>query len=353
MARPASLLFCLGTFLPIVAVAACEMLQYTRVAASPHVTVFQAAEGTTGVVNGNVVLVQGRDASLVVDTGQMPGVADRMVAEIRAMKAPPVRWIVHTHWHGDHIIANRVFKQAWPEARVLAHSHTIERAAAFYADYPAKARTRFPIVLADLRKRAAETASEDERLYLTRTAECGDELLPDIDRMEYVVPDTVVDDAMTADLGGGVTVDVRFLGAGNTPGDLVAWVPSDRLVATGDMVVAPVPYAIGSDLGPWTATLDRVQALGPAVIVPGHGPVMKDDRYLRDVRALIGSTRAQLSALQAQGVAKADAAARIDAGAFAARYVTTPMRRQAFENFFVKAAVAKAYPADPPAKPAS
>lgn len=49
--------------------AACEMFQFKRVQASPHVVVFQAAEGTTGVVNGNIVAVIGRDAILVVDTG--------------------------------------------------------------------------------------------------------------------------------------------------------------------------------------------------------------------------------------------------------------------------------------------
>lgn len=339
--------------LPLAAHADCEMFRYSRVQPTPHVTVFQAAEGTTGVVNGNVVLVAGRDASLVVDTGQIPSVADRMVADIRALGVPPVRWIVHTHWHGDHIIANRVFLDAFPGAKIVAHSHTVERAAAVYADYPSKARTRLPMVIGDLRKRALEAKDEGERAYFARTAECGDALVGEIDRMQYVAPDTVVDGSMTIDLGGGITVDVRFLGQGNTPGDLVAWIASENVVATGDMVVAPVPYAIGSDLGPWVGTLDRVQALGARTLVPGHGPVMPDDAYLRDVRALIRSTREQLEALQARGVPKAEAAARIDPGPFAARYLTTPIRREAFEQFFLKAAVAKAYPPDPPPKPGS
>lgn len=332
--------------------AGCEMLQYTRVQASPHAVVFQAAEGTTGVVNGNVVVVMGRDASLVVDTGQIPSVADRMVAEIRAMKAPPVRYILHTHWHGDHLLANGIFKEAWPEAKVVASRHTIERAASFYTGYPAKARQRLPIVMEDLRKRGLETRNEEERAFLSRTFDCVEAIIPEVDRMQYVVPDTVVDREMTVDLGG-LSVEIRFLGEGNTPGDLVAWVPAEKLIATGDMLVAPVPYAIGSDLVPWTATLDRVEGLHPAVIVPGHGPVMKDDRYLRDVRALIASIPAQIEALRARGIAKDEAPGHIDAGPFAARYLTTPMRRQAFDQFFVKAAITKAWPSESPKKPAS
>ena len=332
--------------------AGCEMMQYTRVQATPHAIVFQAAEGTTGVVNGNVVVIMGRDASLVVDTGEIPSVAHRMVAEIRGMKAPPVRYILHTHWHGDHLLANGVFKAAWPEAKIIASSHTVSRAAFFYADYPAKAKQRLPILMDDLRKRGLETKNEEERTFLSRTYDCVEAMIPETGEMQYVVPDTVVDGEMTVDLGG-LPVEIRFIGVGNTPGDLVAWVPSEKLIATGDMLVAPVPYAIGSDLVPWAATLDRVEALHPAVIVPGHGPVMKDDQYLRDVRALIASIPPQIEALRARGIAKAEAPGYIDAGPFAARYITTPMRRQAFDQFFVKAAISKAWPAEAPKKPAS
>lgn len=356
MRRIVSALALAGALLAAAVVAerseACEMLQYTRVKASPHVVVFEAAEGVTGVVNGNIVAVMGRDATLVVDTGQFASIARRVVAELRAMKAPPVTHVLHTHWHGDHLLANAVFKSAWPGAKLVAHSHTIQQAAVVYTDYPAKAKVRLPIVLDDLRKRHDASTSEDERLWLARTNDCLEAIMKETDGMGYVVPDTVVDDALRVDLGGGIAVDIRHLGAGNTPGDLVAWVEADRLLATGDIIVAPVPYAIGSELGPWVATLDRLLALGPKVIVPGHGPVMRDDRYVRDVRALIAGTRTQVEALRAQGVAKADAPARIDTAAFSARYVTTPLRRQAFEQFFVKAAVAKAWPPDPP-KPAS
>jgi glyoxylase-like metal-dependent hydrolase (beta-lactamase superfamily II) len=110
------------------------------------------------------------------------------------------------------------------------------------------------------------------------------------------------------------------------------------------MIVAPVPYAIGSDLAPWTNTLAALKKLDPAVIVPGHGPVMRDDRYVRDVEALISTTRAQLADMLARGVSRADAAARLDVAAFRERYITTAMRRQAFEQFFVKPAIAQLWP---------
>lgn len=324
-------------------VQACDMLRYQAVPASRHVVVFQSAEGTTGVVNGNIVAILGRDAVMVVDTGQIPRIAREVVNEIRAATSRPVRFILNTHWHGDHLLGNFVFKEAWPEAKVIAHPHTIAQGAKFYTGYHEKAPARVKAALDDMRKRRAASSNEEEKLFLTRTLECGEAVSPDIANTRYLAPDTPVEGRMRIDLGG-VTVHVRHLGTGNTPGDLVAWVEEDRVAVVGDMLVYPAPYAIGSDLAPWSATLARVQALKPLRIVPGHGPVMESDEYLRDVRALIESTHAQLSAMRAQGVAREDAPAKLDTSAFAAKHLHTPMRRQAFDQFFVKSAVQQAWP---------
>ena len=322
---------------------ACEMMRFKRVQASAHVHVFEAAEGTTAVVNGNIVAIIGKDAILVVDTGQFPSIARRVVDEIRALSPAPVRYVVNTHWHGDHLLANSVFKSAWPGARFVAHPHTIERAAFFYTDYAKRAGERLPGVVADMKKRREAAKLDDEKLWIDRTLDCVAHALKEIPEVAYLAPDTPMSDALEVDLGG-VTAVVKHIGTGNTPGDLIVWVEADKLVATGDMIVAPVPYAIGSDLEPWTRTLAELRGLGARVIVPGHGPVMRDDGYIRDVDALIASTRAQLAAMLAQGVSREDAERRLDTAAFRAKHVDTPMRRQAFEQFYVKAAVAQAWP---------
>jgi cyclase len=322
---------------------ACEMLEYRRVQPTKHVVVFQAAEGTTGVVNGNITAVIGREAMLVVDTGQIPSVARRVVAELRGLSKVPLRHIVNTHWHGDHLLGNAVFREAWPQARIVAHSHTVEQGAKFYAGYAEKAPARIRIALDDMRKRREASTNEEERLFLARTLDCAEKVAPELPRTHYVAPDTPMDGELRVELGGATAV-VRHLGSGNTPGDLVVWVEEDRVAIVGDMLVHPAPYAIGSDLVPWSATLARVQDLEPAVIVPGHGAVMRDDAYLRDVRALIESTRTQLASLMQQGVAKRDAPGKLDTSAFAAKYLDTPMRRQAFDQFFVRSAVQQLWP---------
>jgi glyoxylase-like metal-dependent hydrolase (beta-lactamase superfamily II) len=143
---------------------------------------------------------------------------------------------------------------------------------------------------------------------------------------------------------GGVTASVKHLGEGNTPGDLVVYVPEEKVVATGDLVVHPSPYAIGSNLAPWPATMERLMELGATTYVPGHGPAMRDTTYIRDVKALLESTRAQLEKMLADKVERAEAVKRLDARAFRAKYITTGMRREAFDQFFVRSAVAKMWP---------
>jgi cyclase len=322
---------------------ACEMMQFRRVQASPHVYVFEAAEGTTAVVNGNIVAIVGAEAVLVVDTGQFPGIARRVVAEVKAITKAPVRYVVNTHWHGDHILANSAFRETWPEARFIAHPHTIERAAAVYTDYAKRTPERLTTAVEGMKKRRAASQSDDERLWLDRTLACIEAATGEIPNTTYLPPDTPFAGDMKVDLGG-VTAAVRHIGTGNTPGDLVVWVEEDRLVASGDMIVAPVPYAIGSDLEPWIATLGKLAALDAAVLVPGHGPVMRDTQYVRDVHALIKGTHAQLAAMKARGLAREEAAAQLDTAAFREKHVTTPMRRQAFEQFFVRPAIARVWP---------
>jgi glyoxylase-like metal-dependent hydrolase (beta-lactamase superfamily II) len=319
--------------------AVCDLLGFTPVRVSPHVMLFQTPEGTPGIVNGNTVAVIGRDAVLVLDPGQFPTEAERVLAEIRRTTKAPVKYIVNSHWHGDHVVANSVYRDAFPDAKVIAHPFTIAKAAeTFTPDYVEKTRRGIHDATGFYRKKL-ETAPEDERTWINATFECMEPYLKELPRSRFVAADTPVEKQLDLDLGG-VVASVRHLGTGNTPGDLVVWVPADRVVATGDIVVHPAPYAIGSDLAPWPATIDAMLALAPAVFMPGHGPPLRDDRYVRDLRALIAATQLSMEVLKAQGATKEEAIAQLDPDGFREKYIHTPMQRQAFDKFFVRSAVA-------------
>jgi glyoxylase-like metal-dependent hydrolase (beta-lactamase superfamily II) len=83
----------------------------------------------------------------------------------------------------------------------------------------------------------------------------------------------VIDDAVAP-------VEALFLGPGHTDGDIVVWMPKQRAVAAGDLIVAPIPFG-GTNVTEWSASLEKLLDLRPTVIVPGHGTVQHSAAYAK------------------------------------------------------------------------
>jgi glyoxylase-like metal-dependent hydrolase (beta-lactamase superfamily II) len=92
-------------------------------------------------------------------------------------------------------------------------------------------------------------------------------------------------------------VELRFLGNGTTDGDLIAWLPKQRIVATGDLVVAPIPFGFGSYPQSWQSDLDKLIAMHARLIIPGHGLPMRDDSYVRKLRTMLADLRARMAVI--------------------------------------------------------
>ena len=95
-------------------------------------------------------------------------------------------------------------------------------------------------------------------------------------------------------------VQVKFLGRGNTAGDAVVYLPREKIVVAGDLVVYPIPYIYDGYPVEWIQTLQNLNQLDADTIVPGHGPVMHDKTYILLVRDLMKSAVDQMNAKLAQ-----------------------------------------------------
>jgi glyoxylase-like metal-dependent hydrolase (beta-lactamase superfamily II) len=115
-------------------------------------------------------------------------------------------------------------------------------------------------------------------------------------------------------------VEVMFLGRGNTDGDAVIWAPRQRVLASGDLVVAPIPYAAHTYPGEWIATLKRLEALDFAYLVPGHGPVMTDQAYVDRLIAALQTVRDQVGPLARADVPLDEVRKRVDLTAMQAGF---------------------------------
>src|SRR5262245_699024 len=95
---------------------------------------FVSPEPKTGFVQGNCVAVVGDDGVLVVDSGQYPALTRRMIDEIRKRTSAPVRFLVNTHWHGDHLLGNGQYREAFPGVAILGHTVTRRLMEKSYSD---------------------------------------------------------------------------------------------------------------------------------------------------------------------------------------------------------------------------
>jgi len=89
-------------------------------------------------------------------------------------------------------------------------------------------------------------------------------------------------------------VELQFLGKTNTDGDAVAWIPTERVLCGGDIVVSPIPYAAASYPSEWVEVLKKLEGFDFAVLVPGHGEPQYDHAYLDKVVAALENVRAQV-----------------------------------------------------------
>lgn len=347
----AGFVLCLALLLPGALHAQTAWKQdFKRVEVADGIVAFVANESPGGVVQGNITLISGSQHSLVIDSGQYPSLARRVIELIDASGAPPVRWLVNTHWHGDHLLANVAFEQAYPELIVIQHAETARLGAKEYADWQTESLPRLRTLPESLEKQLAEgrtsdgkplddAAKESMRINLMLVRQ----LLPTALETRWDAPDVTFADTLTLDLGGR-RVALRNLGKANTTGDIVAWDEKTKTLVTGDIVVSPTPYSFGSYHSEWIDVLAAMRTLQPAHIVPGHGEVMRDDDYLRQLATLLEETRTQVRAAIAQNRTLEQMKQEITLPAQQRLFAgDDPNRIRAFRSFYLAPGIEQAY----------
>jgi glyoxylase-like metal-dependent hydrolase (beta-lactamase superfamily II) len=88
-----------------------------------------------GALSGNTTVIIGSRDVLVVDSGSLPSVAADDIALIRTWTNKPVRYLVNTHWHGDHAWGNEAYAKAFPGLTILAHPETTRSIAGYLTTF--------------------------------------------------------------------------------------------------------------------------------------------------------------------------------------------------------------------------
>lgn len=236
-------------------------------------------------VQANTTLIVNETDAILIDGG-FGEHARNVVEQVRRITDNPVSVIVNTHWHGDHNVGHYVFKQAWPDARIIAHEAT--RRAMVEDDVMAYvanmgARTDDEALLAPQRARLSELEAEggppELIAYTNDIVEGLLEVRDDYARWQMVPADETFSDRLVLHRGER-DIEILHFGDANTEGDAIVWLPEERIVVTGDTVVRPTPYGFGSRPESWADVLRQINGLDYALLVPGHGDIQTDTAYV-------------------------------------------------------------------------
>jgi len=201
------------------------------------------------------------DGVVVIDALASPAQGEQLVHVIRSVTREPIRWLVLTHHHPDHHFGAVVLRRAG--ARVIAHSD----------------------VSTGVDEQSREAAESAWTLVVGKEQMAG---------FAYAdVPDRAVATTDTLRLGGK-TIVIAHPGEAHTAGDLIVWLPAERVLFAGDLLIEDgVTMVVDGGGKGLLAALDTLAALAPRIAVPGHGAIPADPQ------ALIGRTRDYMERLRA------------------------------------------------------
>lgn len=272
-------------------------------------------DGATDWPHSNVGVIVGSAGVLVIDSDFYPSRAAADIALIRRVTRLPVKWLLNTHWHGDHTHGNAVYADSFPGLVIIGSRPNAQYVGINQSRYPRSAlrtasSTRALLegheaMLARGTDSAGRALTPAERTLLAQVIEQRRTQLREFALVRAAPPTLLFDGAMSLDVGGRV-VELVDRGHANSPSDVTAYLPAERVLFTGDILVHPVPYTFDAYPRPWVAVLRALEALPTAAIVPGHGPVFRDREYLGRVRALFERAITQADSLIRDGHLRPD-----------------------------------------------
>jgi glyoxylase-like metal-dependent hydrolase (beta-lactamase superfamily II) len=217
----------------------------------------------------NVGIIVGEQAVLVVDTGLGPPNGATVLNVAQKLGGSRALYLVVTHFHPEHDLG----AQAFPATAKMIRS-------------------------TDQQKDIAEFGLETAKNFASRST-INAELLKGA---EFRKADITFEKDYELDLGG-VKVRLSAMGPNHTRGDIAIWVEPDRILFSGDIAMRAQPAFAStySSLRQWLASLDRLEALKPALIVPSHGPTGEETAFITGYRAYLTEVRDRTAAEKRAG----------------------------------------------------
>jgi len=274
--------------------------------------------GALTVVGNGAVIVNDDDV-VIVDDHVSPAAAWVLLEEVKRLTPKPVRFVVNTHFHFDHAHGNQVFG---PGVDIIGHEFTRQMLVGgknlqmpLYKNY----LDGLPMQIDTLRKRVADEKDEAAKARLQTQLTSAENNLASQKELKVVPPNVTLRNEMAL-FRGSREIQLKFLGRGHTGGDVVVYLPREKVVITGDFLTAGMSNLSDSYPDEWANSLDALKKLDFTTVLLGHGEAYTDKAKNDYYQAYLRDAWAQASKLKQQGVSADEASKRIDLSAHKDHY---------------------------------
>lgn len=221
----------------------------------------------------NVGIIDNGNETFIFDTFLSPDVTAELLETVKELELSPIKYVVNSHSHNDHIRGNQVFPK---EIKIISTTRTMELIEKWEPLDIAEEKKFAPARLAyydSLNKvfTGDKTSREYQQILMWKPYY---EVLVDSHlEIKTRLPDFFVDSVQHYD-GPNRRITIISKGAGHTESDLIMYLPDDKVMFTGDLVFNEChPYVPHGNISKWKAWLDFMNTLNAETVIPGHGQI--------------------------------------------------------------------------------
>jgi glyoxylase-like metal-dependent hydrolase (beta-lactamase superfamily II) len=273
--------------------------------------VYHAVGTGSMTVVGNSSVVVNDDDVIVVDDHVSPAAAWVLLDEIKAITNKPVRTVINTHFHYDHAHGNQIFDK---DVAIIGHEFTREMLLGgksiempLYKNYV----TGLPRQIEDLKTRLAAEQDSTRKATLQTQLQSAENNAASQAELRPTPPNVTLRTQMTL-YRGSREIQIRFLGRAHTAGDVVVYLPKEKIVITGDMLTTGLSNMSDAFVNEWSGTLEELKKLDFVTVLPGHGDAFTDRAKIDYFQAYLRDVWTEVSRLKQQGVSAEDTSKRAD-----------------------------------------
>jgi glyoxylase-like metal-dependent hydrolase (beta-lactamase superfamily II) len=263
------------------------------------------------LVNCNAGIVLLEDGVLVVDTHSKPSAARALIDQIKMLTDKPVKYVVDTHFHWDHYQGNQAYPNAWPGGVEIISSEATRESIQLRGIPRVKHEILWvPGEIERLNADLAKATDGKQKADIEEDIRQAEAYLAELKTMQMTLPTLTFDRSLILHRPSR-TVQVLWLGRAHTDGDVVVYLPKEKVIFTGDLIQGFTPFMGDSYPYDWIRTLEEVEKLDFDYVFGGHGEVMRGKDHLRLLKQYFRDLMAETTEAYAQGASKEEARKRV------------------------------------------